>query len=77
MTEMEQRWLNFETKIYFDKTKKDIQMDILFVLLEARDGDRTRDPLLGKEMLHRWATRAHYIVHIELVNYIKSFQICQ
>ena len=24
----------------------------------ARDGDRTRDPLLGKEVLHHWATRA-------------------
>ena len=33
--------------------KKDIHMDVLFVYLRARDGDRTRDPLLGKEVLHR------------------------
>lgn len=25
---------------------------------KARDGDRTRGPLLGKEVLHHWATRA-------------------
>ena len=34
-------------------TKKDIRSDIPFVIKKARDGDRTRDPLLGKEVLHR------------------------
>ncbi len=33
--------------------KKDIHLDVLFVYQRARDGDRTRDPLLGKEVLHR------------------------
>ena len=46
-------------------------------LFRARDGDRTRDPLLGKEMLHRWATRAYYVVRIELIYYIKSIKLCQ
>ncbi len=33
--------------------KKDIHLDVLSCYLRARDGDRTRDPLLGKEVLHR------------------------
>ena len=39
--------------------KKDIHSDVFLLFLRARDGDRTRDPLLGKEVLHRWATRAY------------------
>ena len=32
--------------------KKDIRLDVLFVM-RARDGDRTRGPHLGKVVLHR------------------------
>lgn len=34
-------------------TKKDTRTDVLFDIRKARDGNRTRDPLLGKEVLHR------------------------
>ncbi len=33
--------------------KKDTHTDVLFDIRKARDGNRTRDPLLGKEVLHR------------------------
>ncbi len=35
------------------KQKKRYPTDISFFVSRARDGDRTRDPLLGKEVLHR------------------------
>ena len=33
--------------------QKRTSFDVLSVYSRARDGDRTRDPLLGKEVLHR------------------------
>ena len=39
--------------------KTNINLLIFLGKTKARDGNRTRDPLLGKEVLHRWATRAY------------------
>ncbi len=35
------------------KRKKKNDTDLVSFFFQARDGDRTRDPLLGKEVLHR------------------------
>ncbi len=37
----------------FDLIKKDIHFGYPFLLLRARDGTRTRDPDLGKVVLHQ------------------------
>ena len=37
---------------------------VLFCCLRARDGIRTRDPRLGKAILHHWATRAFCVLFI-------------
>ena len=48
---------------HFSDNKKGLPIRKSFLLSKrARDGDRTRDPLLGKEVIHHWATRAYYIV---------------
>ena len=35
------------------RSKKKNDTDLVSFFFQARDGDRTRDPLLGKEVLHR------------------------
>ena len=52
-TEAERRHRTFESGIGLEKTKRAIPFGITRLFLKARDGDRTRDPLLGKEVLHR------------------------
>ena len=42
-----------ETSFGQKKTETLINSMFPFLVKRARDGDRTRDPLLGKEMLHR------------------------
>ena len=42
----------FSGPVRHSHNKKDIRLDVLFVM-RARDGDRTRDPHLGKVVLHR------------------------
>ena len=49
-TGAERRRSNFEPR-RGSKNKRVSNDTLLF--LRARDGDRTRDPLLGKEVLHR------------------------
>ena len=50
MLESESSALPFgDSAIYYKK----------YLIIEARDGIRTRDPRLGKAILHHWATRAH------------------
>ncbi len=51
-TKAERRRLNFEHRIVLE-TKKERYQRYRSFLFRARDGDRTRDPLLGKEVLHR------------------------
>ena len=45
------------------------RMTLFSISLRARDGIRTRDPRLGKAILHHWATRAHIPSkpHIEII----------
>ena len=50
-TEAERRRLNLRALAGLEKNKDDTFVSSLF--FRARDGDRTRDPLLGKEVLHR------------------------
>ena len=40
-------------KLRFSIAKRVSPMEIPFCNKKARDGNRTRDPLLGKEVLHR------------------------
>ena len=35
------------------RARKKNDTDLVSFFFQARDGDRTRDPLLGKEVLHR------------------------
>ena len=49
-TGAERRHRTFEPRIGLEK-KNDT--DLVSFFFQARDGDRTRDPLLGKEVLHR------------------------
>ena len=46
----ERRHRTFEPRPTLEK-KNDT--DLVSFFFQARDGDRTRDPLLGKEVLHR------------------------
>ena len=49
-TGAERRHRTFEPRPTLEK-KNDT--DLVSFFFQARDGDRTRDPLLGKEVLHR------------------------
>ena len=50
------------------------RMTLFSISLRARDGIRTRDPRLGKAILHHWATRAHIPSkpHIEIIFTVSS-----
>ena len=49
----------FFGKKVFGKTKNRNSCEEISVIKRARDGIRTRDPNLGKVVLHPWATRAY------------------
>ena len=49
----------FFGKKVFGKTKNRNFCEEISVIKRARDGIRTRDPNLGKVVLHPWATRAY------------------
>ena len=50
------------------------RMTLFSISLRARDGIRTRDPRLGKAILHHWATRANIPSkpHIEIIFTVSS-----
>ena len=48
-----ERSVDIELSSPDQRSKKKNDTDLVSFFFQARDGDRTRDPLLGKEVLHR------------------------
>lgn len=52
-TKLEDEKIEPSSADVFKYKKEDISSRYPLLYMRARDGDRTRDPLLGKEVLHR------------------------
>ncbi len=52
-TKLEDEKIELRAQMCSNTKKEDILSGYPLLCMRARDGDRTRDPLLGKEVLHR------------------------